>query len=217
MGNDLKRYLRIGYFLICLTAIIAVSAQQVSLKKQHGFKYKKMLSIFDSLNIQEPDFDKVTLELRVLRIVWSNDRPNSVLWQIRKDRNEQWTGVSYQFFFYNSEHYDFKNIKTFPLHFKDTWQNTWDNILRNDYLNIPDEKGIKIECKKDDGLMLAIGDGESYAVEVLTKKIKRRIWFSNPETKYKFYEEEYNLDCTGLDNYENFIAFMKLLEQEFSD
>ncbi|MDR2840560.1 MAG: hypothetical protein LBV75_04770, partial [Paludibacter sp.] len=58
--------------------------------------------------------------------------------------------------------------------------------------------------------ILAIGDGNNYTIEVLTKKRKRRISYSNFEEQYKNCIE-LNLNCP---EYEKFTEFIQLIKTE---
>ena len=204
--------------LACLILTGITNAQQIHLKQQKGFEYKRM-PFLDSLNIKEPDFDTLAIELRFLHVEWSVIFPNAVLWQIKKDKNGYWSGFSHSFLFYNPEHYDFNAIVT-PLYFGNTWQSSWDSILHNGFLNLPDENSIEIKCVPLCGglpLILGIGGGDLYTVEILTKEVRRIISYSNPAIKYEDYIEEYGVDCYAIDYYRKFIEFINLLKNGLSD
>jgi len=206
--------------LVCLILASVINAQQIDLKRQKGFKNKK-ISILDSVNIKNPDFDVLAVELRILHIIWQPKPYNATLWQIKKDKNGRWSGFSHSFFYYNSDTYDFNNTIIKSFNFKNTWQDSWNNILYNNYLNLPNDKeALKIKCKHLGGGLppiLGIGGGETYYIEVLTKRVKRRFSFSNPKANYEFYKKEYGTDCQTTEIFKKYIEFIELLKSELEN
>ena len=189
---------------ISVLFVATISGQNISLKNQKGFKYKR-LSVLDSLNIKEPDFKNVDIELRVYYTVWNFDPMNSKFIQIVKDKNGLWSGKSYLYYFYNSNYYNYKDvsIKTLSL---EHWDKVWQTIVKENYLNLPTDSDIKQEKKPP----VAIADGCDYTIEILTKKRKRRISFNNPESMYKSCLE-YGLSCY---EYKRFLQLIQLLKTE---
>jgi len=190
--------------LICISAfhIVTASAQDIFLEKQKGFNYKRPY-ILDSLNIKEPNFNVIDIELRVYYTCFGVvDTINSKFIQIAKEKNGLWNGKSYSYYYYNDSHYNYKDVNVKYLSCEG-WDDTWQAIIKNNYLNLPTEWDIKRERKP----LVFVADGDSYTIEVLTKKRKRRISYGNPEVMYESCWE-YGLSCY---EYKSFMQLIKLL------
>jgi hypothetical protein len=183
---------------------VNINAQDIFLEKQKGVKYKR-LSVLDSLNIKEPDFKNVDIELRICHTVWNFEPMNSKFIQITKDKNGQWTGRSYSYFFYNADHYNYKDVVVEYLSLE-YWDKVWQTIIEENYLNLPTESDIKQENKP----FVLVADGNSYTIEILTKKRYRRIVYNNPEIMYESCLED-GLDCL---EYKHFLQLIQLLENK---
>lgn len=190
--------------IISFLCVVNLTAQDIFLEKQKGFKYKR-LSVLDLLNIKEPDFKNVDIELRVYHTVWNTKPMNSKFVQIVKDKNGLWSGKSYLYHFYNSNSYNLKEIIIENLSLEH-WDKTWQAIVKENYLNLPTESDIKQEKKP----LVAVADGCYYSIEIMTKKRKRRITYGNPEVMYESCPE-YGLNCC---EYKHFLQLIQLLKPE---
>ena len=181
-----------------------MSGQNVFLEKQKGFKYKR-LPVLDSLNIKEPDFKTLDVEIRVYCTKFDVDTiNNSKFIQIVKDKNGSWSGKSCSYYFYNNFYYNYRDINI-KYSSCENWGKVWRIIIKENYLNLPTESDIKQENKPP----VCVSDGTSYTVEILTKKRKRRISYNNPE---EIYEScfEYGIDCC---EYKLFLQLIQLLKE----
>lgn len=194
--------------LFLLSITLTNNAQNFTLDTQKGFKYKR-LPVLDSLNVEEPDFEKVKLTLRIYFTSFESTGKNSKVIQVLEDKSGFWTEKTYSYYFYNNLNHDFKDVVISSIILKNSWNESWKTIIDNNYLNLPSESDIDFNNREQPILLVA--DGNSYIIEILTKKKKRRIIYSNPEAKYKVCMDE-NFLCP---EYKNFIQFINLLKNEF--
>ena len=191
-------------FLIYISFLCAVtiSAQNVSLKKQKGFRYERF-SDLDSLNIKDPDFKLIDIEFRVYYNSSAYDTLNHKFIQIVKNKNGLWSGKLYSYYYYNEDSYNFKDVIIEYLSLEN-WDKTWQIIVEKNYINLPTESDIKQANKP----LVLVSGGHHYTIEVLTKKRKRRIYYGNPASKYESCPE-YGLNCY---EYEHFLQLIQLLD-----
>jgi len=190
--------------LLFMTCNIYCFSQDIFLEKQKGFQYKRY-SFLDSLNVKEPNFKYVDIELRVHYILFAADTLNRKFMQIIKDKNGLWSGKSYSYYFYNDNNYNYKDVIIDNLSLEN-WDSVWQTIVKENYLNLPTESDIK---QKGD-MVVVVCDGQDYTIEVLTKKKKRCISYGNPELKYERYSE-YGIEYY---EYERFLQLIQLLRTE---
>jgi len=200
----MKLLYSINIIFILFLYVVNLTAQDIFLEKQKGFKNKR-LSVLDSLKIKEADFKHIALELRVYYTAWNKEPMNSKFVQIVKDKNGLWSGKSYLYFYYNRDHYNFKDIVIENLSLEH-WDEAWQTIVQENYLNLPTELDIKQEKKP----LVAVADGYNYTIEILTKKKKRRITYDNPEVVYESCSE-YGLNCY---EYKHFLQLIQLMKGE---
>lgn len=203
--------------LLCLLFFLIFSlwsfAQQIKLDKQKGFNYKRFV-LLDSIGVPEPDFSQLDIVLRIHYVTYAygDGEKNYKIIQLCQDKSGKWEGVSYFFYLYNLEAYDFKNVAIEPIVFKSSWSSSWQEIIKKNYLNMPKQSEYKLAYKRPDaGGVIVIADGESYIIEVLTKKRKRRFSCSNPNSEYGARKSEGYI----YPQYLEFQAFITLLRSEF--
>jgi len=200
----MKKFLLLLLFLVC--GVLAV-AQKINLDKQVNFNYKRMF-VLDSLNVKEPDFKNIDVELRIYYTCWMEEPYNSKLIQIVKTKENEWSAKSYKYYYYNQDFFCFKNAIIEPLILGKTWAKSWDEIIKNNYLNLLSEKDIK----KNNDLFIVISDGKDYTIEILTNKRKRRITYNNPQIKLETYKEAEII----ISEYKMFCDFLSLLNEELN-
>lgn len=134
------------------------------MKKQKGYKYKRS-RLYDSLHAGEPDFRQTELAIRILHCIHFHHPYNTKLTQMGKRKDGSWTGTVY-----TAIHQCL--IRTEPVAFKSSWEETWKTILAKDYLNIASQNEVVTPRPIVNGgeLIFVVVDGEAYYIEILTKK-----------------------------------------------
>lgn len=197
-------------FIVLLLFAQNLFCQKISLERQRKIQYTRP-AILDSLNISEPNFDSVFIEIRIF---YSSpeiaNQLNNKLTVLRRLNNHTWTGKSYSFYDYNDSNYDYANINKADVNFKDQWQADWDKIILKNYLNLPTEKDIEIKNCPDEIIIYTGGD--DYVIQILTKKRKRIMAYSNPIKKYT------DLKNCGINSeqYKDIVDFIDILNENFN-
>ena len=147
----------------------------------------------DSLGVQEqPDFERVVLQIRFQISNYATGIHK--LFLIDSLKTGKWRGQSIEYYAYNAEHTDYRNILKKNLELDNSWTTAFQNIKKRDYLNLPSQKEavkkISNRNKSNTALTLVVADGTSYFLAFITRKKSRRIHFSNPESYADFFKVE---------------------------
>ncbi len=110
----------------------------------------------------------------------------------------------YRYYFYNDMHYDFENVKIDTINLKASWNESWEKILRKNYLNLPSD----VDIKEENLPPVVVADGNTYVVEVLTKRTKRRMFFNNPDAYYEVCQE-HKMECPEFQKINEFIRLLR--------
>lgn len=164
----------------------------------------------DSLQISEQDFQKIEIEFRIWKESWTTGIHKLIV--LQKSYTGNWQGKSYEFYFYNDNYFDFQNIKIDTLAFMNTWAESWVKILKNNYLNIKNQSIVEKKYAKEINEKLIVADGKAYFFDILTKYAKRKFYYNNPESYYKFFLEN---NITEEKEYKKVLDLIQLLEDEF--
>ncbi|WP_243350307.1 hypothetical protein [Parabacteroides sp. FAFU027] len=198
-------------FITVVWLLIFLNLYAFKLEKQKGYVYKRPV-VLDSLQISEPDYKFIDIEIRFYHTSFNSKKPNSILIILDKNNQGQWFGRIYNYHEYNNLVFDYRNKFITAIRVSDNWTLIWKEIIDKKLLNIKTESELRIKRIKNLPLLI-VGDGDYYMVEVLTQKVKRKICYSNPFEQYKNLEES-NIECMDL---KRFLDLVHLLNREFGN
>jgi hypothetical protein len=185
----------------------SIAQEPLKLKKDRKYRYSNRL-FTDSLNIGKPNFERINIELRI----WSwESNGTSILIQTQKLKNDKWLAIKWLFYYYNDNHYNFKDTKIDTIELSNNWISIWKKIKNDHLLNIDNQVNVDKKIKPFLKEAIIFADGIDYKIEVLTHKRKRKFNYDNPESYYENYK---NQGITS-EEYEKFIFLIQLLKKEF--
>jgi hypothetical protein len=194
------------FLLIFLFIFEFICDAQIKKFEKHSKNDYNRHFVLDSLNIEEPNFRHIDIQLRIFYWEFNDKRNNSIVLILTKCKNGVWDAKKYKYYLYNMSNSDFKNIDINQIPLNADWVNTWKIILENNYLNIPTESDVRI--KSDKILeMFVMSDGNAYQVDILKRRRRRNIRFNNPTQHAKFLDT-HKIECT---DYHLFVDFMDLI------
>ena len=208
--------------LLLCTIVIPLSAQKLSLKKQRGYKEYYHNFILDSLNVKQPDLKTIDVEIRIIHYEWiyseKKDGKNRTLLQLIKKKDGSWSGTRYSYYHYSIDNgdYNFKDAEVSPVEFKDTWNDSWETIINEGYLNMPVEDDIEKRIPKGYIRSITAGGG-GIRVYVYTDKRKRYGHFSSITEDHSLYKKclRSGLPEPLIGYLKKYFDFAVLLKKEF--
>lgn len=196
------------YILFFQSAILCNAQIHLNIKDDKNYQSANR-NFCDSLNISEPDFSEIELEFRIWNESWTTGNHQLIL--LQKTYDGKWKGQSYGFYFRNSEHFGFKNIKKGEVAFKSSWGESWNTILKNNYLNIKPQKLLHTKYNKKLKEILVVADGVGYYFDIVTKKAKRNFFYGNPKSNYQHLLENH----IQAKEYLQVLDLIQIVEAEF--
>lgn len=166
------------------------------IRNQNDYTYNA-LPILDSLGIEKPDFNKINLQIQFS--IFNYETGIHKLFFIERLKGGNWRGKSIEYYDYNKDHYNFKDVLQDTFALGASWNEAFKKLVEKSYVNIPSQIEVKKSiAKSNKGAKnkesLIVADGTNYQLAFITKNKKRRISFSNPEAYYEHYKSQgYNL------------------------
>jgi hypothetical protein len=192
--------------------ILNVNAQtnKVKIKNQKNFKYF-WAEVIDSALIKPFNFDTLNVELRIWKLTWSDG--NHTMFRLVENKQGHWSGVDYEFYFYNDFNRDSSLHLKRQIPIKSIWINDWKSILYKKYLNLKTQKEVDKIYRKKLTEFSFITDGGGLLIEVVTKDNKRSFEYNNAKNYYDFYLKH------GFDipEYKRFLELEAILDRNFKD
>ena len=142
-------------------------------------KYK---NIYKDFPVSDQLDKQVNFELRL----WVSDMSGTTgLFRLIYDNEGKWNAEKHLV--------DNRRVSSYKIKLNENWVKIWDRLLVNNILTLPDNPKFKgkMYIEKGDTLYseMAITDGTSYHVELLSKENKRQYGIHNPIGYYKFYSD----------------------------
>ncbi|MEZ4852182.1 MAG: hypothetical protein R3B93_26950 [Bacteroidia bacterium] len=126
-------------------------------------------------------------------------------------KNQEWFAQSLDYFCYNEEYCNLDEYILDTVNLVQDWPSKWRNIIEKGLLDLPDQKRLNQKLEDETGKLLAIGDGEAFTIEVLTRKGRKQMVYQNPESYAGFYAEEGKF----YKGYEKILQLIELLKEAF--
>ena len=139
-------------------------------------------NIYKDFPVKETIEKSLNFELRL----WSSDSfGNQGLFRLTYDKEGVWKAAKYI--------EENKKVINSDIKLPENWDAIWDRLLLDNILSLPDNPRLKGKMYIDKGDTLysevAITDGTSYRVELLSKKENRQYSIQNPIGYFKFYTD----------------------------
>ena len=138
--------------------------------------------------------------------------------QLIKKKDGSWSGTKYSYYHYSIDDgsYNYKDAEVSPIEFKDTWNDSWETIVNEGYLNMPVQYDIEKRIPKKYMRTIIVGGG-GIRVYVYTAKRKRFVAFSSITEDHSLYNR---CLCSGLPEpligyLKKYFDFAVLLKKEF--
>jgi hypothetical protein len=202
---------RLIIFLYYINILNANSqTNKVEINHQKNFKYF-WAEVIDSALIKPFSFDTINVELRIWKFTWTDG--NHTMLRLVENKEGHWSGVNYEFYFYNDFNRDSSLHLKRQVTIKSTWINDWQLILYKNYLNIKTQKEIDNIYRKKLKEFLSIADGGGLRIEIVTKNNKRSFEYNNAKNYYDFYRE----NGLEISEYRFFLELEAILYRNFDN
>ncbi|KXX70934.1 hypothetical protein [Flammeovirga sp. SJP92] len=163
----------------------------------HQRKFRlKLTHYLDSIGFAgKANFKEINYELRVWKSNYATGQTKMI--QLIQFKSGETKAKSLEYYCYNIiSSCDKDNYIIESINLPKNWETSWQNIVDKGLLNIRDQRVVDNALKTPNGEILAIGCGGGLTFEILTKKAKRKFYYSNIDSYIEFYN---NLGIHSID------------------